>query len=444
MPGRRQLLQSLCAGLLVACKPGVTSDRLAGRTVVIVGAGMAGAKAARDLADTGADVVVLEARSRTGGRLWTDRSLGVPLDMGGGWIHGRTGNPLTALAQQLNVDAYEWDYDDITMVGPVSPALNRTASRIERALYDGDVDVDDAGSLQDVIDQLGRQGMFDGLTLQERDWFVHMQLELELAAEADRLAAHAYTAGEAFDGPDVLLPGGYQQLVDGLLQDIDVRLDTEVIHIRHGPEGTIIHTHNLGLIPADAVIVTAPLGVLRAGAITFEPDLPPAHRRALQSLDMGLLHKTYLSFPHAFWPETHMISRVTERKAWAAWFNLEDMTGQPILMALNAGEAAYTLEAMDDEAIAAKAMQELRQMAQTSIPDPQHVKTSRWGQDVFSRGAYSILPVGADTDDHAQLAKPASNRLHFAGEATSDTYPSTVHGAFLSGERAAWDIMEVL
>jgi phytoene dehydrogenase-like protein len=67
--------------------------------VIVIGAGMAGLAAARELVARGASVLVLEARDRVGGRVWTDRSLGFPMERGAHWIEGTDGNPLLALAQ---------------------------------------------------------------------------------------------------------------------------------------------------------------------------------------------------------------------------------------------------------------------------------------------------------------------------------------------------------
>ena len=75
--------------------------------VIVVGAGMAGLVAARLLHDSGFAVTVLEARDRLGGRTWTDDSLGAPLDLGGSWVHGVAGNPLTLWCEKLGVPLVE-------------------------------------------------------------------------------------------------------------------------------------------------------------------------------------------------------------------------------------------------------------------------------------------------------------------------------------------------
>jgi lysine-specific histone demethylase 1 len=74
------------------------------------------------------------------------------------------------------------------------------------------------------------------------------------------------------------------------------------------------------------------------------------------------------------------------------------------------------------------------------VPDPVGSLVTRWAADPFARCSYSNVPVGATFDDYDALAEPAGD-LHFAGEATSSRYPGTVHGAYLSGRRAAREIM---
>ncbi len=95
---RRAVLLGLPLAAALAGRAGAQT----GRRIAVIGAGMAGLAAARALATAGAEVTLYEARSRIGGRLWTDRSWpGLPVDLGASWIHGIRKNPLTALADHL-------------------------------------------------------------------------------------------------------------------------------------------------------------------------------------------------------------------------------------------------------------------------------------------------------------------------------------------------------
>jgi len=88
-------------------------------------------------------------------------------------------------------------------------------------------------------------------------------------------------------------------------------------------------------------------------------------------------------------------------------------------------------------------MQELRTIYGPSVPDPLDARSSSWGTDPFSLGAYSGWVVGSSPDDNRAFQTPLADRLFFAGEHTSHDYPSTTHGAWLSGERVAADLAAV-
>lgn len=81
--------------------------------IIVIGAGMAGIAAAKELGDSGYSVKVLEARDRIGGRTHTDESLGAPIDLGGSWIHGYIGNPMTLLARKYGVQGKLTDFTNM-------------------------------------------------------------------------------------------------------------------------------------------------------------------------------------------------------------------------------------------------------------------------------------------------------------------------------------------
>ena len=84
--------------------------------ILVVGAGMAGLSAARILHDAGYVVTLLEGRDRIGGRVWTSRKWAdAPMDLGGSWIHGVRGNPLTALADEIDAPRLPTDYDSAVL-----------------------------------------------------------------------------------------------------------------------------------------------------------------------------------------------------------------------------------------------------------------------------------------------------------------------------------------
>jgi monoamine oxidase len=81
--------------------------------------------------------------------------------------------------------------------------------------------------------------------------------------------------------------------------------------------------------------------------------------------------------------------------------------------------------------------------ARRGVPDPTGFLVTRWADDPFALGSYSFLGVGASNDDRRILAEPVDDRVFFAGEATSAAYAATVHGAYLSGRRAAGEVSDV-
>ncbi len=399
--------------------------------IVVVGAGMSGLAAARRLADAGMDVSVLDARDRIGGRTWTNTSLGVPVDLGGAWIHGPEGNPLTELADQAGATRVETDFDRPVLfrdgVEIADEDVQNTLKRWQEITKELAPLSEEAGDDESVATGLAEVADMNDPLIQ---WAVASEIVGEYAADPDELSLKWLGNEGEFGGGDLILPGGYQQLTQHLARGLDIRLSTEVNKVTHGDSGVRLETTQ-GVVDADRVIVTIPLGVLKAGTVVFDPPLPDEKQSAIERLGFGLLDKVVLKFDQSFWPDADVIGLVGSGQPVSMLVNGETFADAPLLVGLRGGRDAREREALSDQEAVAQVV------AALNAPDPTGSLVTRWAEDPFARGSYSFIAVGSSPDDMDALAEPVGERLLFAGEATNPEFFATVHGAYQSGVREA-------
>lgn len=424
--------------------------------VIVIGGGVAGLAAAGALGRAGCRVLLLEARDRLGGRIFTARpkGWGSAVELGAEFVH--SGN--RELWQRLK------RYRIATRLVPPRHWLWRQG-RIEPV----DLEREIAGVTSE-IQPRKMQGWSFARFLRWRAFGAEERalaagfVEGFQAAPQQRMSAVAL-AGETLDDSDqFLVPGGYDRLIAGLARELGqhqvaVRTRAVVTRVTWRKGRAQVRAGGRDH-EARAVVVTLPLGVWQAagprrGAVRFEPELR-VKRRIAAGMGVGQVVRITLRCDARRW-RSLLPRELAASARGGVGFVHSQLPGVPVWWALTqapvitgwaGGPAAQALARCPDRALFEKALTSLSKILGVSriglhaaVLDWQ---THHWGRDPFSRGAYSFTAAGQD-DAAAKLREPVRGTLFFAGEATADGEEvGTVHGALGSGLRAAAEVRRAL
>jgi monoamine oxidase len=347
---------ALESGLRAARQVGTAWRR--GARVTVVGAGTAGLACSRELTDSGFEVTVLEGRDRIGGRVWTEQLDGVPAEMGASWIHGQRGNPLTELADRHGVSRIPFAYDPVFPVRGQGAAARAGLFQMNRGLDSFNWRTGDAAAtpLSDLLPRRRTPGL---------EWAIESEIVQEYGADPERLSVLATDEGASFRGGDALLAGSYAGLLRRAAGDLPIITGVNVERIEWSRSGVEVSAADGGTYLSEVVVVTVPIGVLKAGSIAFTPGLPTVTRQAIAGLGSGLLDKLWLAFDEPFWDrDAEMISWIDPERPgrWAEWVNGYRAFGRPVLLGFNGGDEALRLAGTDDRTVVGSAMSALGTM----------------------------------------------------------------------------------
>ncbi len=380
---------------------------------------MAGLAAARKLQESGKRVAVVEARDRIGGRVETDQTtFSRPFDVGAHWFHQEESgqNPLANWAREQGVLAQP-----------------------DRTRYDSQQFVDQQHRQADLWSKSKGDRPLSELPKAQGDWSAEARNllgPLSLGVELNQASSKDFRT-MIDEKADLVAPGGMAQVVDKLAQGLDIRLCSPVTSVEWSNKGCWV-TAGGQKLEADRVIVTLPVGVLQKGAVQFQPALPAWKNKAIQSLQMGHLKKIAFEFP----PGQLTASADTGLQVKGSpMFHLVRPEGSDMSVTLVGGQTALEWERLGSQAAQQKVLAELRSVYGSNLT-PRAAAVTRWETDALSGGSYSAAKPGQQAA-RAELARPVSNRLFFAGEACEEEWATTAAGAFLSGQQAAQDILNV-
>jgi polyamine oxidase len=413
--------------------------------VIIIGAGMAGLSAARKLVDAGKSVIVLEARKRIGGRIYTDRSLGFAAELGANWIHGQDGNPLVDLAKTSNARAVRFNHNDIAVLSSSGRLIDsgerfsQLTASYQQALEGISATCSEKPVQAALEEQLTNSIREYGLSGTDQDIMgviLDREISAEFAAGPKLLNQCAAEFGDEFSGGDLIIVNGYDRLPKMLAKGLDIKLDEAVESISWTESGVSIQSSN-NRYDASQCICTVPLGVLKSGNLRFENDLPDTHQEVISRIGFGSFMKAIVTFEgEAVLPKTNVAFAANDRRLFRNLVGLSGVAGRPTVMAYCGGDDAVAAASLSDRNIAQEIAESIALARKSASPRIADVLVSRWSEDPFAQGAYSYPGLNTKKEDFEALAKPVDGRLYFAGEAAS-LYFGTVHGAYISGNKAA-------
>lgn len=427
---------------------------------------MAGLSAARALSDGGLNVIVLEARDRIGGRIFTRHipSFPTPIELGAEFIHGEP-REIWDVVEAAGLTAVEVPDSHWQTIGGAfkeSDFWLQWETVVKR--------MRDAGAPDKPFGRFLEEMYGDEDQLETRKLALDF-VEGFNAASASRISVAALVAMEGGAEIAFRILNGYDRMADWLLascypRKVTLRLGVVANEIKwsRGRVEIIASSRAGNALPAfraERAIITLPLGVLQAppgalGAVRFKPELKEK-QEAVGKLAMGTAAKIVLRFRERFWEQGGFPVQPADEGLpplgflhscgdnFPTWWTAHPVRA-PIITGWAGGPAAERLTLRGEEFLLRRAFDSLSRIFGLDrhwlAGQLVACYTRDWQADPYARGAYSYIPVGG-LEAPRLLAEPVEDALFFAGEATdSDGQNGTVHGAMASGLRAAAEIIQ--
>lgn len=425
-------------------------------TVVVVGAGVSGLMAARELHRRGIDVLVLEAADRLGGRTMSETTaLGSTVDLGGQWIgHGH--HRLASLVDEFGLTSYQMH------TGPMPGLIDRSRrlSAVSPAVLMAALAL--AG-----VEVLSRTGVPQGWNDKAVDsWLRRVPgrtarrlLEVIAAvswtADLDRHSVYAMARMVRRQGgvltmlstkggaQDSLIVEGMRGLADGFSAELGsrIRLGHRVVKISRGETGVTIQS-TAGEVRAAKVIGTVPAPMARS--ITYQPPLPPERTRLADSTYMGSVYKAIAVYDRPFWRQRKGGELIVLDGPGSGVFDTSPPDGLGHLCVLIGGPAARQLDGLSADERRRAVLEPLIGHIGPEVLEPVSWHEKSWQTDEYVGGGYTALPIAGTLDGLPPWVFEPVGDIHWAGTETASDHAGYIEGAIESGTRVAQEVAQAL
>ncbi|HEY1655273.1 MAG TPA: NAD(P)/FAD-dependent oxidoreductase [Candidatus Tumulicola sp.] len=426
---------------------------------IIIGAGAAGLAAARQLANRSFRTIVLEARDRVGGRVWSRSSAHGSAELGAEFIHGPAAETM-ALLRAAGMDAVPTGGEAWTCDAQGGLRRDEHETFLSAAgIFDGVADLARDESVAHFLQRFAGDRSKQRIVEDARAFVEGFDAADPAIASARAIAAEWHSGVDSRSARPV---GGYAPMFARLLHDCitagaSIRLANVVRRIawRRGLVTVAVNAPSgeAQTLTARAAIVTLPAGVLRdPESVVFEPELPSAKREALAYIETGHVVRIALRFRAPFWERVG-----NGRYRDAAFFRCAGLpfaaywTQAPIrsnlIVAWAGGPKALELSGAGEPELVERALAGFGALLgepKLALDEFLEGAMHDWTRDPFALGAYSYIAAGGD-GARERLAASLDGTLFFAGEAVAGGgQGGTVNGALQTGERAAAQVAAAL
>jgi monoamine oxidase len=436
--------------------------------VVIVGAGYAGLAAALHLVDNGVDIAVLEAQDRVGGRVWTHRDAGVPLDLGGMWVGARHANfrsllhrfelatfPTPACGKQAWWDARSQRLRRARGLPLPIRALPAAAVGLLRAewLSRRMGDHECASDRMDYLDRVTVAEWLDRwVPSRSARALLETAVQLELCTELSQVSMHQFVSWAAGGGglmAGFSGEGGAQQdlIVNGAdsaairiatLLGSQLHLTSAVEAIEHQTDRVRAFTQNSTITAGHMIVALPPAHV---AAIRWNPQLPAWRQHLLARMPMGSVTKLLAVYDAPFWRNQGWSGEVIDAHgSVSSAFDVSPPGGPGVLASLTCGAKSVALADLSPAERQERILESLSRWFGPEAKNPTTAVDVSWENQTYSGGGYSAIPLPGTLHLARQMAQP-HRQVHFAGTETASVSAGYIEGAISSGARAARDVL---